>query len=33
MKKRLATLRDPYILIAGRYKVTYDELRQLFPEL
>jgi len=21
MKKRLATLRDPYILIAGRYKL------------
>ena len=30
-EKRFATLREPYILVAGRYKVTYDELRQLFP--
>jgi len=31
-EKRLAHLRESYIPVAGRYEVTYDELRKLFPK-
>jgi hypothetical protein len=30
-EKRLVHLKEPYIPVAGKREVTYDELRQLFP--